>query len=789
MKRQNIFIGLLILLLVSATGIMLEISLSRLYSYMLSYHFVFIIIAFTLFGLGVGEMAYYRRDWVRQKVNWFYNALPVTILFSFVLMVSLNKSGIFTTPSFALLTNILMSILPFIAIGVVKADIFQSNRTNVAWFYSSDLIGSAGGALLTVFVLNKIGLPETFLVSYVLLTVVVLLSWLLFNYLKNKHSKRNIVWVGLVVILGWASFGLYHFKPAISKDNDKDMLRIMSNPAVKSRIIDTEWNSFGKTDLVELTQPGGVSERVMFVDGAAGTDLVSIAELENDPQGHSHKLGHFPALFELNFLKENEKDSVLIIGPGGGVDIAATWLMKFKQIDAVEINPSFVKLMKKYNPSTFDEKENIHVSIGEGRNFVRRSSSKYDVIMLTIPVTKGGRGTNFYALSESYLFTRDAVKDYLNALTTEGRLIFTMHNPMEVYRMLSNYLQFMEEMGTDEKTAMQHVLIYSNGMMPVLVIKKTPFDPQRIQSVHQLSHRYRFDQETFFVPYISQAGADTLVGNKDYQWYMFDKILYGISQNEFNYNQISEATLLNLKPIGDDSPYFFNYENGIPKTINGLFILSLIIMGWLIYKTAKGWKFKEKLDSSVKKKINFLAFVVFVLGISYFFIQSYLFQVLNLQLSNPAQSFSLLLFTFLLGNGLGSFYTVMFRKNFILKAGLYSLVVALLMVVISLFILPGFAGREVSQPFMVIVLLIPAFFIGIPFPSILKEVSGEQEQILPLFLGISSLVSMATAVMIIVISMLLGYSYVLWLGIAGYTVVAIALGLYYRNNLKPSKNA
>jgi spermidine synthase len=526
----------------------------------------------------------------------------------------------------------------------------------------------------------------------------------------------------------------------------------------------------------------------MFVDGGAGTDLVSIDELENNMEQHAHKLQHFPAAFELNFLKENEKDSVLIIGPGGGVDIAAAWLINFRQIDAVEINPSFVKLMKKYNPSTFTEKENISVYVSEGRNFVRETKNRYDVIMLTIPVTKGGRGADFYGLSENYLFTREAIRDYQNALTPEGRLVLTMHNPMEVYRMLSNYLQLAENEGTDEKTAMQHVLIYSNGTMPVMVIKKAPFEKDETEIKHALAHKFNFDRSTFFIPNIQQIRGDTLVENKNYQWYMFDQLIYGISQNEFSYQQISKAALLNLEPVSDDSPYFFNYENGIPKSLMTLFILSLIIMGWVIYKTATGWKFRQELQQATRKKLNFLAFVVFVLGICYFFVQSYLFQVLNLQLSNPAQSFSLLLFTFLLGNGLGSLFTGLFRKNFLLKAGVYSLIVALVMIAVRIFVVPGFAGNEISQSFMMVILLIPAFFVGIPFPSLLKEVSGEQEYVLPLFLGISSLVSMATAVMVIVVSMLWGYSYVLWLGIAGYFAVAVSLVLFYRNSLKTSKN-
>ena len=789
MKTKKFIISLVILLVVSSTGIMLEISLSRLFSYMLSYHFVFIIIAFTLFGLGLGEMAYYRWAWVREKARLFYGALPVSILFSFVLMVSLNKSGIFTTPAVSLLTNILMSVLPFIAIGVVKADIFHTHRTSVTWLYTSDLVGSAGGALLTVFILNNLGLPKAFLVSYVLLAIAGLLAWILLPGLKTKPFQRSIVWLALVIFLGWASFGAYNFKPPISKDNNKDMLRLMSNPVVKIRIIETEWNSFGKTDLVELISPDGSSEKVMFVDGAAGTDLVSSEELESDPTGHAHKLQNFPAAFELNFLNENEKDSVLIIGPGGGVDIAAAWLVGFRQVDAAEINPSFVSLMKKYNPSTFTEKENIAVYVSEGRNFVRQTSSRYDVIMLTIPVTKGGRGADFYGLSENYLFTREAVNDYLEALTPEGRLVFTMHNPTEVYRMLSNYLELMELKGRDSEVAMQHVSIYSNGMMPVMVIKKAPFEKEETEIMHALTHQAKLDRSTFFFPYVSQIKGDTIIENKNYQWFMFDQLIYGISQNEFNYNQISEAAVLNLKPVSDDSPYFFNYENGIPKALMSLFILSLIILGWVIYKTIKGWKFKSEMQKATKKKINFLAFVIFILGLCYFFVQSWLFQVLNLQLSNPAQSFSLLLFTFLLGNGLGCMFTGLFRKNFLLKAGLYSLIVALVMIALSLFVVPGIAGSGVSQPTMVIILLVPAFFIGIPFPAILKEVSGEQEYILPLFLGISSLVSMATAVMVIVVSMLWGYSYVLWLGVIGYLLIAVLLTLFHKNNLKINENA
>ncbi|NOX85669.1 MAG: hypothetical protein GXO86_06860 [Chlorobi bacterium] len=787
MKSKNILISLLILLMVSSTAIILEISLSRLFSYMLSYHFVFIIIAFTLFGLGTGELLYYYSAWVKKRINLFYSLLPYGILVSYNLLLVINRIAFFSSPAINLFVNISLSILPFVNIGLVKADIFQKHKIKVTWFYGVDLLSCAAGALVTIGILNSIGLPKAFFVSYILFGLAGLLFWFLRADNEKRRFLHGMVWVILIIGFGWLTFSTYAIDPTISNDKNKDMRRLMSNPVVKSRILDTDWNSFGKTDLVEFTNQDGSVEKVMFIDGAAGTELISLKALKNETPGYLQKLQHFPAFFDLNFLDENEKDSVLIIGPGGGIDIAVAWLQNFRQIDAVEINPSFVKLLKKYNSSTFAEKKNIAVVVGEGRNFVRKTKNKYDVVMLTIPITKGGRGTDFYGLTENYLFTLNALEDYLNILTPEGRVIFTMHNPPEAYRMLSNYLKLMETRGINGKAAMQNVLIYSKGTMPVLVIKKTPFDRSEAQIKHLLAHRNNFGSGVFFIPYIPQIKVDTVFENKSYQWYMFDQLIYGISQNKFNYQQISEAALLNLKPVTDDSPYFFNYENGIPRSLMSLFILSLIIMGWIIFRTVKGWKFRQDTRPSTQKKFKFLAIIIFLLGISYFFIQSYLFQVMNLQLSNPAQSFSLLLFTFLLGNGLGSFYSGLFRKNFMLKAGFYSLIVAIVMFGISVFLIPVLAANEVSQLFMIVILLVPAFIIGIPFPLILKEVSAEQEYILPLFLGISSLVSMATAVIVIIITMLWGYSYLLWLGISGYLLIAVLLVRNYRITLKTEK--
>src|SRR5690606_38779998 len=125
-------------------------------------------------------------------------------------------------------------------------------------------------------------------------------------------------------------------------------------------------------------------------------------------------------------------------------------------------NPSFVALMEKYNPSTFLDKENIKVHVNEGRNFIIENKGKFDAIILTIPVTKSSRGTDFYGLTENYLFTMEALADYLDGLTEDGAIYFTMHGRQEVYKMLANFLELQDRMGVNQIEALKKVYIYSD---------------------------------------------------------------------------------------------------------------------------------------------------------------------------------------------------------------------------------------------------------------------------------------------------------------------------------------
>jgi hypothetical protein len=313
-------------------------------------------------------------------------------------------------------------------------------------------------------------------------------------------------------------------------------------------------------------------------------------------------------------------------------------------------------------------------------------------------------------------------------------------------------------------------------MNPVLVINKQPFNPETIEEIHLAAHMFRLDQDVFFFPYIGQYGLDTVVQNVNYDWYMFDNMLYDISTGQLPQSKIWEASLLNLRPVTDDAPYFFNYNKGIPDAMAVPMWLGIIVIGWFLFNWIKGWQltsFTENTPVELRKKFGLLAFMVFLLGFAYFFIQAYLFQILNLKLSSPSQSFSLLLFTFLLGNGLGSLLTNRFKKALPMKLMIYIAVIVLVSLLTVYVLLPLWNAR-LSEIGIAILLLLPSFFIGIPFPILLKITARYKDKdAIPVLLGISSVAGVAASIFAIIASILYGYGFVFLLGLLSYGLLII----------------
>ena len=139
--------------------LILELSLTRIFSVVFYYHFAFLAISVALFGLGVGGVLSYVVAPVGARV--FRRLGFLAVLVSAVTVISLSVILTRSELSNATLAVIYFtSALPFMLAGIIVSLVISETMVKVDRVYFFDLIGAAAGCLLLVPFLNVVGGPE-----------------------------------------------------------------------------------------------------------------------------------------------------------------------------------------------------------------------------------------------------------------------------------------------------------------------------------------------------------------------------------------------------------------------------------------------------------------------------------------------------------------------------------------------------------------------------------------------------------------------------------------------------
>ncbi|MCW2879858.1 MAG: Spermidine synthase-like protein [Sphaerisporangium sp.] len=119
-------------------------------------------------------------------------------------------------------------------------------------------------------------------------------------------------------------------------------------------------------------------------------------------------------------------DNVLIVGAGSGTDVAIALSKGAKHVDAVEIDPKLRELGGTYHPDQPYSDPRVTTHITDGRAFLERTDSKYDLILFALPdsltLVSGASSLRL----ESYLFTQEAMRAAHDHLKPGGA--FSMYN-------------------------------------------------------------------------------------------------------------------------------------------------------------------------------------------------------------------------------------------------------------------------------------------------------------------------------------------------------------------------
>jgi hypothetical protein len=697
--------------LTTLATLLLELSITRIYSVVFYYHFAFLAISLALFGLGAGGVFSY---YVVNLRGGFFSKLGTLAALNGVAVIAalafiLSRPAELRFVSFALIY--FSSSVPFFLSGAVLSLAIGETVERVNRVYFFDLLGAAAGCLLLVPLLNVIGGPNTVMAAGVIFAVSAAI-W--FNMAGRDGGRAAAVVLALAIVFLIALNGKLHLVDVRYAKGQK----LPPESFVK-------WNSFSRIAISKQGPGLGI-----FIDADAASGIAKFNWEHFTDQDRDVLLHQGPGLV----FAMRPAAKTLIIGPGGGWDVARALASGSTDVTGVEINPIIAKtIMQERFPQLSNSlylRPEVHIVVEDGRSFVRSSSGKYQVIQATLVDTWASTAAGAFALSENNLYTTDAFYDYLGHLTDDGLLSFTrwgFQPPRESLRLVSLAMDALARL--NQTGAWRHVIVLREhsdilktyGAQDTVLISRRPFSDADLSRVRSELASSRWLQPIYIPgdPASSSAFAALLLSPDPERF-----------RNEYQYN---------ISPVSDDRPFFFysvqprdlwNYvtpanrrfiDYKINRAVPLLFgSFGVSLLATLIVLALPPLLLGARLPASGGVR-RFLGYFVFI-GAGYILIQVALIQKFVLFLGHPTYALTVTIFSMLLSSGIGSFYSRRVLAGSesrlrVLLAGVAALV-AILAFSATPLMEAGVAWPLLVRALVTVAVIAPAgFFMGMPFPT------------------------------------------------------------------------
>ncbi|MTI48540.1 hypothetical protein [Sporosalibacterium faouarense] len=733
--RNMTLIKLLGIFLLSTSLFVYEVLVTRLFSTILYYHFVFLTVSIAILGIGFGGIIIYK-----FKRNYSISLLSLILSLTYIICILI----IYKLPFLdSFLFYAFLSSIPFVIGGAILSLLFLDGGSESNKLYFADLIGSTFGSILIIPMMDRLG----FMVSVFVVSLIALIAAFLFASLKQEKKSKTVISFLVVIVLMLIVQKNYlnelerNFTSYIT--STVTTIEHLRNENKDVDIVYSKWDSISRTDVIEEEN----NIKTVITDGGASAPMIQFDGNIESIEYLKDRVNYLP--FALG-----DNQDVLLIGPGGGKDVLLALLGGSKNIDAVEINPSTIEAVKEFSEYNGDvyNLEGVNLVIDDGRSFVETTEKKYNNIYLgmvmTNAVSNGGMG-----LSENYIYTKEAYKAYFNHLKKDGYLSLMLHSANDTLRAINTGIEVLEEMGIARGEVKKHFVVINsmtNDMseehkktisMPVLIFKKEPFTNEEIESI--------------FIEINNQNRV--IVNLPDIK---YTDIYDAYSKGDIELNDLYEQFPVNIKPTIDDKPFFYDTSKGIPDVIKAL----LIGVAFII---AIGGYWAISRNRQITKSIIYFSLI----GFGFMLIEIPLIQKSILFLGNPTRAFSYILFALLLSCGIGSYFSNKRIVNISIRGRQIIFILIPALTIVFQFILSTLINDlssldQVGKFIVLTAILFPlGFFMGMAFPKGIKKLndSGFDNHI-PLIWGVNGVMSVAGSAVALALSMTIGFTFTIIFG-------------------------
>ena len=753
--------------LTTAATLILELALTRLFSVIFYYHFAFLAISIALFGLGVGGVVSY---FFPQRGADLYRRLgaicAVNALITVLTLIwMLGRDG---GTTFSSLGSVYFAAsLPFLLSGLVVSLAISETIQRVERVYFWDLTGAALGCLLLIPLLNLTGAPGAVLASALL------------------SAAASAVWFGLGRAVRRRAFGVALALVLIALIVYNKQVHLIDLRTAKGERLQDEvfvqWNTFSRI-AVQRDSGGGLTA-VIDADATTGIAQFDIDHLTPADRGQLGSGG--PAL--VYHVRPGAK--TLVIGAGGGWDVARALASGSRDVTAVEINPIIANtiMRREFAPASqrLYFRPEVRVVVEDGRSYVRRSAEKYQILQATLVDTWASTAAGAFALSENNIYTVEAFVEYFEHLTPDGVLAFTRWGfdpPRESLRLVALARTALAHLGENE--AWRHVAVLREqakklggwGATDTVLIARRPFTTVDLARIHEAAG----------------GGFDTIYTPDSPAPSSFRDLLQARDPERFY-----DSYRYDIRPVPDDRPFFFytvqprdvwgfvrsfNHESADYKVnlaLSSLFaLLCVSAVATLITLLLPPLLLGARLPRERGVALFLLYFLL--LGAGYIIIQVGLIQKLILLLGHPTYALTVVVFSMLISSGLGSYASRSLLNRDERRLRFVPLGVALAVALLSVLITPANAALAAAPAFVrvvaAILMVAPAgFLMGMPFPCGLAVLESWQPAAVRWAWSMNAAASVLGSALAVCCAIYLGLRAALLLGACCYVAAAFTL--------------
>lgn len=791
------------LAMVSAAALGYEILLMRLFSIIQWQHFAYMMISLALLGFGasgsflaLGQRFLAGHFELAFAANALLFGLACLPCFLTTQAVPFNPLEILLSPrQWGYLAAVyLLLVPPFFFAGNCAGLALQRFSPAVGRVYAADLFGAGLGALGVILLLSWVfPLTALGLISGLGLAAAVL-AW---PDLERRPGFQTALLAAIPPLL-WLAAGLtpVELKPVEYKGLAQ-ALRVAGAAKLEERssalglltVVTSPAIPFRHAPGLSLDSPAEVPEQLaVFTDGE-GMGVI------NRYRGDLRELAfldYLPSALPYHLLPT--RPQVLILGADGGSEVLQALYHRASPIDAVDLNPQMLQLIRRdyadFAGGIYSLPQ-VRLHEAEARGYVASAKQRFDLIELALFDAFNASSAGLYALNESYVYTVEALQDYLAHLNPAGYLAITRWvrlPPRDDAKLFATAVEALERRGVSQPG--ERLAWIRGWQTSTLLVKNGDLSGQDIQALRAFCAARSFD----LVWHPGIKPEETNVHNLTRKPYFYQAAiaLLGGERQSF-----IERNKFDIRPATDDRPYFFLFFRWglLPELLarRGLGSLSMLDMGYLTLVATLAQAvlasvllillpLKALRRAGRPQAGRWAGFYFFAIGLAFMFMEIVYIQKFTLYLAHPLYAVSVVLAGFLLFAGAGSRYAARFAPGDAAGRVVWAAAAIALLSALYLVLLPLLFAATLGLPAplriaAVLGLIAPlAFFMGMPFPLGLARLGVEAPERVPWVWGVNGCASVVAAVMATLLSIHLGQTAVLLLALALYALAAWTLG-------------